>query len=100
MYIAVEFFSTFREIVGSPRWETDLPAGTDLAGLLENLCIRGGPALRRAVLAEDGRIAPGVAILVNGQSHAVRQGLATSLADGDTVCLLVHIAGGILNPYL
>lgn len=94
MRVTVEFFSTFCEIVGSPRLQIDLPAGTDLAGLLDAVFAQGGSALRHATLGADGRVASSTVILVNGHSCTLRQGLATPIADGDVVSFLVHIAGG------
>jgi MoaD family protein len=93
MHVVVEFFSTFRELAGRSRWQSDLPEGADLGHLLDNLTSAIGPQLSKALVA-NGSIAPGVVILVNGHSCELDRGLATTLGDGDTVSLLVHIDGG------
>ena len=81
MRVTVTFFAAIRDAAGTPGDSVELPEGTTVDGLLQELH-RAHPALR--ALAGDTLIS------VNG-------GLGTTttvLRDGDSVALFPPLAGG------
>ena len=84
------FFGPLRESVGhrTVRYETDVEtAGELLTELQESF-----PDLRE--LVEDGDVADGIAITHNDKHLRHRDGLDTSLEDGDVLRLTTVIYGG------
>jgi sulfur-carrier protein len=72
--------------------EVRVPAGT-VAAALETLVIRY-PAVRRHLLADDGAVRDYVNVFANHDDVRHLDGVATSLAPGDTLTIVPSIAGG------
>lgn len=90
----VGFYATLRPIVGRTRVEVPLASGATVRALLEALFARW-PALRPALLSDDGRLARGVNVFVDGRSvRWLPDGLDTPLADVQQVDLFPAVAGG------
>lgn len=70
-----------------------VPAGGDLAGLLEGLR-RTHPALERRLRDEQGRLRRHVNVYVEGTEVRRGEGLATPTGAGTSVEVLQSIAGG------
>ena len=67
--------------------------GSTVSEALEDLFAQH-PALRERVTA-DGELSSFVNVYVNDRDVRYRQGLATAVAEGDTIILLPAMAGGL-----
>jgi MoaD family protein len=77
------------------RKELELEFGGETVGdLVEHLVARYGRCVRQALLDEDGELDPVVQVLLNGEEWVSHDRLDTALQDGDTVLLMMMIAGG------
>ena len=81
--VTLRYFAAAAEAAGRPEERLDLPAGTTLAGLREQLAGRG---------LEMARVVPICGFLVNSVSTPADS--LTPLADGDAVDVLPPFAGG------
>jgi len=90
--VTVKAFGGFRDIMPG-EIVMDLPAGTDIGGLLEVLG-RGYRALPEALFAMPGMLRDYVNILKNGRNIQFIRGLATLLEGGGVVALFPPAAGG------
>ena len=90
MRVRVVAFGELAQILGKELL-LNLPEGFDLSALLSLLAERSGSErgyLRRYRVTEE------VAILLNGRSIHLLEGMRTRIRDGDTVYLLLPFAGG------
>ena len=81
--VTLRYFAAATEAAGRPEERLDLPAGTTLAALREQLSGRG---------LEMARVIPICSFLVNSVSTPADS--LTPLADGDAVDVLPPFAGG------
>jgi molybdopterin synthase sulfur carrier subunit len=89
----LKFFATYRDITRCN--ETDIPAPSDVWGLLSLLGERYGAPMREKLYTPDGSgIGQDAIILVNGQNVAHLGGKETPLAETDVVCIFPMVAGG------
>lgn len=91
----VNFYATFREIVGSKSIELELADGTSVQGLLDRVLL-DHPGLRGEMLDEGGNLSKHVHIFVNGRGCIyLEQGLETPLsAQDDRIDFFPAVAGG------
>ncbi len=68
-------------------------SGDTLGALLDDL-FASYPVVREQILAPEGGLSRFVNVFVNDQDARFLQGLATPVAEGDTVVLLPAMAGG------
>ena len=87
----VTFFALLRPITGQNAIDIEPPA--NVRELISLLDARYGK-LKDALLDGDGRLTPGVVILVNGVNVHALAGLDTPLSAGDTVSLFPPLGGG------
>jgi molybdopterin converting factor small subunit len=90
MQVKVIAFGELTEILGK-EFSVDLVKGDDLSALLTLLEEKSGS--EKGYLGSY-RLKDEVAILVNGRSIHLLQGVKTRLMEGDTVYLLLLFAGG------
>ena len=81
--VTLRYFAAAAEAAGHPEERLDLPAGTTLAGLREQLAGQG---------LEMARVIPICSFLVNSVSTPADS--LTPLTDGDAVDVLPPFAGG------
>ncbi|WP_315584517.1 MoaD/ThiS family protein [Actinomyces viscosus] len=81
--VTLRYFAAAADAAGRPEERLDLPVGTTLAGLREQLAGRG---------LEMARVVPICSFLVNSVSTPADS--LTPLADGDAVDVLPPFAGG------
>lgn len=90
----VKFYATLRNVVGSKTVEFDLPDGTTVQELLDEM-VRRFPALRRELLDEKGKLYSHVHIFVNGRDALfLNQGMETKLSNEDSVGVFPAVGGG------
>ena len=81
------------EAVGGKELTVDFE-GTTVRELLDHLVARYGPRARRALYDDDGELDLVIQGLVNERDWVNRDRLDTALADGDSVVLMMLMAGG------
>jgi len=93
MKVKVRAFAALHDLIGGSV-VLELPEGSTVRSLLEELARRFGRAFREAVLDEGGGLAKFVKVLVNGRDIDFLSGLDTALEDGDEVFLFPPVGGG------
>jgi len=90
----VNFFATFRTIIGKKTVYFDLAENTTAAQLLQ-VMIDTFPALSKHLLAEDGHLSPHVHFYINGKDVKLSaQAMETPLKSQDTIDIFPPVAGG------
>ena len=69
-------------------------AGETVLDLIEHLVARYGRKARQALYDEKGDLDLAVQVLLNGEEWITRDRLDTALQDGDSVMLMMMMAGG------
>ena len=90
MRVRVVAFGELAQILGKELL-FNLPEGSDLSALLSLLTEMSGS--EREYIGRY-RVAEEVAILLNGRSIHLLEGMRTRIRDGDTAYLLLPFAGG------
>lgn len=92
--VKVNFYATFRPIVGGKTLVLDLPPGSTIDQFLQTL-FRIHPALRPELLSGTGEIHRYVHIFVNGRDiHYLPEGRQTLLKEGDMLDIFPPVGGG------
>jgi molybdopterin synthase sulfur carrier subunit len=91
MRVTCEFHATVREAVGEKRIEREIPAGTTVRALLDQLNA-DHDGLGPLLFDGEGRLRPNINVLV--ADDPVRNADGTELSDGDTLILAPSVAGG------
>jgi molybdopterin synthase sulfur carrier subunit len=86
-------FGPLRETVGRKTVGLTLPEGATVAALVAELS-ESHPAVGREIRADDGGVADGVNVTVDGRNVRQREGGATPLTDGAIVRLAPPVVGG------
>jgi MoaD family protein len=87
------FLPVLPEVIGRKELEVEF-AGETVNDLIEHLVARYDRKARKALYNEKGRLDPVVQVLVNGQEWITHDRLDTALQDGDSVLLMMMMAGG------
>jgi MoaD family protein len=86
------FLPALPEAMGRKELEIEF-AGETVGDLIEHLVARYGRKARQA-LYEDGKLDQVVQVLLNGETFVPHDRLDTVLRDGDSVILMMLMAGG------
>ncbi len=90
----VNFYATFRQVVGAKSIELDLSEGSTLQSLVEEV-IRQFPRLQPLLMNEIGQLLGHVHVFINGRdSQFLPEGVSTALNAGDKVDIFPPVAGG------
>jgi MoaD family protein len=81
------------EAIGRKDLEVEF-AGETVNDLIEYLVARYGRKARQALYDEKGQLDPVVQVLLNGKEWVTHDRLDTALKDGDSVVLMMMLAGG------
>lgn len=93
----IRAYATLRDLLGGGR--LDMPLDATLAtpatvGQVLRRLADTHPALAPKLWAPDGHLTGYVTVLLNGRSVEYLQGMATPLADDDTLSLFPPVGGG------
>jgi molybdopterin synthase sulfur carrier subunit len=92
--MVVNFFATFRNLVGKKSVQIDLPENSSAQRLLLAI-VSDYPALRKSLLSEDEQLLPYVHLFINGRDlQLLPQGLQTPLLALDKIDIFPPVAGG------
>jgi MoaD family protein len=87
------FLPVLPEAIGRKELEVEF-AGETVSDLIEHLVARYGRKARQALYDEKGKLDPVVQVLLNGKEWVTHDRLDTLLQDGDSVMLMIMMAGG------
>jgi MoaD family protein len=91
MKVRVELFAQAREVFGASGLALEVPRGSDLLMLLQDLAAQQ-PKASRFFFSEVGTISPSLAVAVNEKQ--VPSGTNPTLSDGDEILLIPPVSGG------
>jgi molybdopterin synthase sulfur carrier subunit len=90
----VNFYATLREIVGQKTIDFDIPPGSTIGFLVQEM-ITCFPNLRQALVEPDGRLRGHVHVFVNGRDVPYLENqMDTVLKDEDVVSVFPAVGGG------
>ncbi len=90
----VHFFATLRQIVGQKTVEIDLPEGSTVRQLIDEI-LRCYPLLRKELLDENEQLYGHVHVLVNGRDAPfLDDALETVLKPDDKITVFPAVGGG------
>ncbi|MGD2147781.1 MAG: MoaD/ThiS family protein [Anaerolineae bacterium] len=87
------FLPALPEAIGRKELDVDL-AGETVNDLIDHLVAKYGRKARQALYNQDGRLDPVIQILHNGREWVTHDRLDTVLQDGDSLILMLMLAGG------
>ncbi len=92
MRVTVRYMAQLRTTAGAADEAVEIDGPCTVAELASRLAARHGEALRRLLLASDGRLSPIILVFVNDVQVGPEDD--RPLSDGDVMTLLSPIAGG------
>ncbi|HEY72008.1 MAG: molybdopterin synthase sulfur carrier subunit [Chloroflexi bacterium] len=87
------FLPVLPEAIGRKELKVEF-VGETVNDLIEHLVVRYGRKARQALHDEQGKLDPVIQILLNGKEWVTHDQLDTALEDGDSVMLMMMMAGG------
>ena len=87
------FLPVLPEAIGRKELEVEFD-GRTVGDLIEHLVTQYGRKARQALYDEKGDLDLAVQVLLNGEEWITRDQLDTTLEDGDSVMLMMMMAGG------
>jgi molybdopterin synthase sulfur carrier subunit len=91
MIVKAKFFAHFQELFGGRERELDLSVEATVGEALSVLC---DTPERLAEVFDCGELKPHLIVMVNGVPVRSLKGLATPLAEGDTLAVFPMLGGG------
>jgi len=90
----VDFFATLRRIVGTKTVEFEMPEGTNVSQLVDEI-VSKYPELRAELLDDKGQLYRHVHVFVNGRDVPyIEDKLETVLKPDDVISVFPAVAGG------
>lgn len=90
----INFYATFRPIVGSKSITIPMPPGSTVSQLIQCI-IEQYPALGPQLLSEDGKLFQHVHVFVNGRDAPyLPQAMETVLKSEDSIDIFPPVGGG------
>jgi MoaD family protein len=87
-------FGTIRRVLQKQLLELDMPEGSTVRDVIDEVVSIGGPPLRRIVLHE-GEVSGNLIVLLNRRDVRTLDGeFSVQVSEGDMVSLLPHVQGG------
>jgi MoaD family protein len=84
---------TLSKVMGKKELEVNFE-GTTVNDLISYIVKRYGRKAKEALLNEDGKLDITIQVLLNGREWITHDRLDTILKDGDSIALMLMIAGG------
>jgi molybdopterin synthase sulfur carrier subunit len=90
--IEVKFLTRFIDITGEKKIQID--DVSNILALTEFLCQKYDDTFKEVLFDDNGNIRDYLKIMINGEDIRDKDGLNTSLKDGDQIVMFQTIAGG------
>lgn len=87
------FLPMLSDVIGRKELEVEF-AGTTVQDLIDHLATHYGRKAEQALYDKNGELDPVVQVLLNGEEWITGEQLDTDLQDGDSVVVLMMMAGG------
>ncbi|MBE9506484.1 MAG: MoaD/ThiS family protein [Chloroflexi bacterium] len=87
------FLPVLPETIGRKELQVEF-AGETVNDLIEHMVARYGRKAKQALYDETGKLDPVIQVLLNGKEWVTHDRLDTALQDGDSVVLMIMMAGG------
>jgi MoaD family protein len=84
---------TLPEVIGRKEFELEF-GGETIGDLIDHLAVQYGPKAEQALYDKKGKLDPVIQVLLNGETWIDHDQLDTVLHDGDSVILMMMMAGG------
>ena len=81
------------EIIGRKELQIEFP-GETVGDLIEHLIAKYGRRAKQALYDKTGKLDPVIQVLLNGETWVTQDQLDTVLQDGDSLILMMMMAGG------
>ncbi len=94
MEITIHYFTVLRKLTGKRQEKITVKEKSTLEDTLAVLVGKYGERFREHVAPPKGKKGLQLVLLINNQDSNQLQGLKTTLEDGDTLSLILPIAGG------
>jgi MoaD family protein len=94
MEITVHYFTILRELTGKRQEKIKMKEGSTVKDMLAVLVEKYGERFKRYVSPPKGKKGLQLVLLLNNQDITQLDGSKTTLHNGDTVSLILPIAGG------
>jgi len=92
----VNYYATLRQIVGQKTIDFDIPPGSTIGFLVQEMVARF-PDLRQALVDADGQLVRHVHVFVNGRDVPfLEHQMETVLKEEDVVSVFPAVGGGLL----
>ena len=94
MEITVHYFTVLRKLTGKRQEKIKIKEDSSFKDMLAVLVEKYGEGFERYVSPSKGKKGLQLVLLINNQDSNQLNGLKAALHDGDTVSLILPIAGG------
>ena len=94
METTIRYFTVLREFTGKRQEKIKIKEGSTVEDMLALLVNNYGAQFKKHVFPPKGKKGLQLVLLLNNQDITQLNGLKTALHDGDTVSLILPIAGG------
>jgi len=93
LLVRFKSFGPVRRILGQQMIELDVPEGSTVLQVVQQVVELGGEPLRDLVI-DDGKIDGNLIIMLNKRDVSTLGGVDITVKEGDEVALLPHVQGG------
>lgn len=95
MVVRVQSILDLASLLGSPKIDLEMPAGSTVRDVLASLADRYGEILKEKLInPSDGAPYPYLRLVLNGRDLGFLKGLDTVMHEGDTLTIIPPACGG------
>lgn len=93
LHVVFKSFGQLRRVLGKQSIEIDVPEGSTVRRVVEEVIALGGQELSRYIM-EGNRISGNLILLLNKRDIDTLAGEGTVVKEGDEIAVLPHVQGG------
>jgi len=93
LHVVFKSFGQLRRVLGKQSIEIDVPEGSTVRRVVEEVIALGGQELSRYIM-EGSRISGNLILLLNKRDIDTLAGEGTVVKEGDEIAVLPHVQGG------